>query len=157
MIEIQEAQLEDMDVVHELFQEYAAELGVDLCFQGFTEELATLPWLYARPRGFIYLARQDGIVAGCIALKPLADGVCEMKRLYVRPTHRGYGIAQMLALTCLEQAKIIGYSFMKLDTLQRMAPAIRLYTKLGFEKSDPYYANPLPEVVYMQKRLNQPT
>ncbi|HEY3781850.1 MAG TPA: GNAT family N-acetyltransferase [Fimbriimonadaceae bacterium] len=157
MITLREADGDELGVVRELFQEYADELGVDLCFQGFHEEMENLPWLYARPKGFIYLARQETGLAGCIALKPLSEDTCEMKRLYVRPKHRGHGIAQELALACLQEAIKIGYSTMKLDTLERMVPAISLYTKLGFEKCDPYYANPLAEVVYMQKRLNRPS
>jgi ribosomal protein S18 acetylase RimI-like enzyme len=143
-----------MPLVRELFQEYAGWLGVDLCFQGFEEELRSLPAPYQRPSGFIYLARVGEQDAGCIALKPLAeDGVCEMKRLYVREQFRRYGIGRLLVQKCLDEAKAIGYRVMKLDTLSRMAPAIGLYRSFGFEDASAYYHNPIPEVVYMQRAL----
>jgi len=153
MITVREALQQEMGTVRELFQEYAAELGVDLCFQSFAEELAALPWLYARPKGFIYLAYNESEAVACIALKPLSEKVCEMKRLYVKPSARGVGIAQTLAETCLLEAGAIGYEWMNLDTLRTMSPAISLYTKLGFAECAPYYSNPLPGVIYMSKQL----
>jgi putative acetyltransferase len=143
----------EMPAVRKLFQEYADWLGVDLCFQGFAEELANLPGIYSRPRGFIYLVRDKDENAGCIALKPLNENECEMKRLYVRDAYRGQGLGRKLVQLCLDEAKKIGYRRMKLDTLQRMQPAIRLYESFGFSQTGAYYENPEADVVYMEREL----
>lgn len=134
----------DFAAVRALFLEYREGLGVDLCFQGFDEELATLPGAYAPPRGRLWLADRDGIAAGCVGLRPLADHVCEMKRLYVRPALRGHGLGKRLATTVIDAAKALGYRTMYLDTLATMTGAIALYRALGFRETAPYYQNPLP-------------
>lgn len=142
-----------------LFEEYAAWLGVDLCFQGFAEELATLPGAYAPPRGRLLLAGPPEAAVGCIALRPLAaadvpEGATgEVKRLYVKPQARGTGLGRTLVEALLREARDIGYRELKLDTLDRMADACRLYARLGFAVCSPYYHNPLPGAVYMSRSV----
>lgn len=143
----------DIEIARTLFREYAEELGVDLCFQGFEQELAALPGVYSRPQGFIFLASLGEEPVGCIALKPLQHGVCEMKRLFVRPSGRGFGLGRQLAELCVSEARRIGYREMWLDTLGHLTTAIALYHSMGFQDRAPYYDNPLPEVVYMQMAL----
>lgn len=137
----------------ELFLEYAAESKLDLCFQGFDEELATLPGKYAPPRGSLLLARESGLVAGCGALRELAMDVCEMKRLFVRPAFRAQGVGKLLAQELVQAARQMGYATMRLDTLASMRAALALYDGLGFRRIPAYYANPLPEVVYLELKL----
>ena len=142
------------DVAHarSLFEEYAAWLAVDLCFQNFAEELATLPGKYAPPRGRLFLAGEDPV--GCIALRPLDEaGIGEVKRLYVRPAARGTGLGQALVETILSHARAIGYRELRLDTADWMRDAVRLYTRLGFVECSPYYHNPMPGAVYMARTL----
>jgi ribosomal protein S18 acetylase RimI-like enzyme len=139
--------------IRDLFREYEAFLQVDLCFQRFEEELASLPGRYAPPQGALLLASAAGQAAGCVAMRPLDDGVCEMKRLYVRPSYLGQGIGKKLALSVIERAGEAGYARMRLDTLEKLKPALSLYTALGFQKCPPYYANPLADVVYMERLL----
>jgi GNAT superfamily N-acetyltransferase len=144
------------DVAHAraLFEEYAAWLAVDLSFQGFAEELATLPGAYAPPRGRLFLAGPLARPTGCIALRPLADsGVGEVKRLYVRPEARGTGQGEALVQALLRDARAIGYRELKLDTLASMRDALRLYGRLGFTECAPYYHNPVPGVVYLARTL----
>jgi carbonic anhydrase len=148
---VEVAAVEQMPVVRELFQEYADWLKVDLCFQGFTEELENLPGRYSRPSGLIIIARSAGKAAGCIALKPLAEGICEMKRLYVRPEFRDHGIGTALVRTALDEAKRMGYRCMRLDTMAQMEAAIRMYQAHGFEEIPSYYDNPHEGVVYMER------
>jgi len=136
-----------------LFEEYVAWLGIDLSFQGFADELVTLPGLYAPPHGRLLLALAAGEAVGCTALRPLEDAVCEMKRLYVRPRFRGQGIGMLLARRIVEEARAIGYLTMKLDTLPSMQAAIRLYQTLGFNQCAAYYETPLPDTVFMELRL----
>lgn len=139
-----------------LFQEYQAWLGVDLCFQGFERELDALPGCYAPPAGEIFLACAEGEVAGTVALRPLdgdLDKCCEMKRLYVREAWRGRGIGKQLAETVVACARAVGYSSMVLDTLPKLDRARGMYEKMGFSEIAGYYENPLPDVVYMKKRL----
>ena len=138
------------DEARRLFQEYAADIRVDLCFQNFTEELASLPGKYAPPEGALLLTKQGDQFAGCVALRRLEDQVCEMKRLYVRPAFRGRRIGRELAIRVLEDARQIGYRIMRLDTLAWMKPAITLYEQLGFQRIDPYCYNPQSDAVYMQ-------
>jgi putative acetyltransferase len=136
-----------------LFLEYAAESKLDLCFQGFEEELASLPGKYAPPGGRLLLARDGEGTAGCGALRELTEGACEMKRLYVRPAFRKQGVGRLLAERLVEEARRIGYGTMRLDTLASMHAARTLYESLGFRRIPAYYANPLAEVVYLELAL----
>ena len=139
--------------VYELFQEYAVGVGLNFCFQGFTEELATLPGKYAPPDGRLLLGECNGQPAACVAMRKISDGVCEMKRLYVRPAYRGRGIGRDLAEAMIVSASESGYRAMKLDTLASMKPAVALYESLGFRRTTAYYQNPLPDVVYFELQL----
>jgi putative acetyltransferase len=138
-----------------LFQEYEQAIGVDLCFQGFAQELATLPKPYVAPDGRLVLALVDAAVAGCAALRRIGDGVgvAELKRLYVRPAFRGRGLGKRLVDTLLEDARTIGYRAVRLDTLPTMSEAIALYRTLGFTEIAPYTANPVPGALFMELRL----
>jgi putative acetyltransferase len=136
-----------------LFEEYAAGIGVDLCFQNFDEELAGLPGKYAPPGGRLILAKGDSGYAGCVALRALGEGICEMKRLYVRPEFRGQGIGRSLAAEVIGQGRKIGYGAMRLDTLASMRAAIALYESLGFRRVEAYCHNPEPEAVFMELDL----
>jgi putative acetyltransferase len=151
----------DFDLARGLFEEYARWLGVDLCFQGFAEELRTLPGAYAPPLGCLLLAGSPGSAFACIALRPLAvagasssaAAAGEVKRLYVQPEHRRERWGDRLAQTLISNARAIGYRELKLDTLEWMKPARSLYERLGFRQCGPYYDNPLPGVVYMALEL----
>ena len=144
---------EQIAAVRSLFEEYAAGLGIDLCFQGFAVELATLPGLYAPPRGRLVLATGADGPAGCVALRPAGGTACEMKRLFVRPAYQGQGLGGALAKRVITEARGIGYSTMVLDTLPSMHSALRLYESLGFVRRSAYYDTPLPETVFMELRL----
>jgi putative acetyltransferase len=138
----------------ELFLEYAASLGFSLCFQNFEKELANLPGGYAPPEGRLLIAEANGEVVGCVALHKLETGICEMKRLYLRPRFRGKGLGRMLAERIVAEARKIGYERMRLDTVEPvMKDAVAMYRKLGFKKIDPYCANPVPGAVYMELLL----
>ncbi len=141
----------------EIFREYAASLGVDLCFQDFDVELASLPGEYATPQGALLLALVDGEVAGCGALRALADvdypNACEMKRLYVRAAFRRFGLGRLLAQALMDRGLQAGYSTLVLDTLDDMEAARGLYASLGFEKIPPYYFNPIPGAHYLKASL----
>jgi len=143
---------QDLDTVRELFREYQDWLGVDLCFQGFEDELASLPGKYAPPHGGVYLVRDDEAeeIAACVAYRPAENGRAEMKRLYVRDKWRGYGLGRELANLCLSEAKGSGYSHMCLDTLGHLDAAIQLYASMGFREIEAYYENPLDGVRYME-------
>ncbi len=157
----------DLALARALFVEYAGWLKVDLCFQGFDRELATLPGAYAPPRGRLLLAGIPGEAFGCIALRPIDAAAAgsgaavtapdrdagEVKRLYVQPARRGGGWGRKLALALIADARALGYTELKLDTLDWMADARRLYGELGFRECAPYYDNPLPGVVYMELHL----
>ena len=142
---------EHIHTVRSLFTEYQQWLNFSLCFQGFDKELAELPGKYAPPKGRIYLAAVAEKVAGCIALRPMEEeGICEMKRLFVRKEFRGKGIGKMLTERIIADAQQIGYRTMRLDTLQRMERARALYTTLGFNVISAYYHNPIDDVVFME-------
>ena len=136
-----------------LFEAYAAQLGVSLCFQDFDRELATLPGAYAPPRGGLWLAGPDDAPIGCIALRPLDGDTAELKRLYVAPAARGTGLGRRLAETAIGYARDTGYRAIKLDTLAQMEAARALYARLGFRPCAAYYHNPLGGTMYMELTL----
>jgi ribosomal protein S18 acetylase RimI-like enzyme len=143
----------DMAVVRLLFEEYAQGLGFDLCFQNFDQELAELPGRYALPAGGIWLAWMDRMPAGCVALRSLDAGTCEMKRLYVRTAYAGQGLGRALAEAAIAGARQRGYQRIRLDTLVTMTAANALYKKLGFHPILPYCANPLAGALYYELAL----
>jgi ribosomal protein S18 acetylase RimI-like enzyme len=152
-VAVSEAREADLDLVRQLFEEYADSLGFDLGFQDFEHELQDLPGEYASPRGRLLLARVDGSAAGCAALRPLDARTCEMKRLYVRPEHRSAGIGRTLALAVIEAARGAGYARMRLDTIPSMESARALYRSLGFQEIEPYRFNPIPGTAFMELDL----
>lgn len=145
----------DLERVRALFTEYAGTLGFDLSFQDFDRELADLPGAYGPPGGCILIASGEDEDAGCVALRPLAVDTCEMKRLYVRPTHRGSGLGRELAERVIEEARKRGYRIMRLDTVPAMGEAIALYRSLGFRPIPPYRENPVPGAMYFELELGE--
>ncbi|MEE8393408.1 MAG: GNAT family N-acetyltransferase [Rhodospirillales bacterium] len=150
----------DMDHIRSLFREYQEWLGVDLCFQGFEDELAGLPGKYSEPRGCLMLARDQGAkegagIAGGVGMWPLEEGICEMKRLYVRPPWRGGGLGRRLAVAIIGESAARGYRLMRLDTLAQLKEARALYESLGFKETGPYYDNPLDGVTYMELAVSE--
>ncbi|APW36240.1 GNAT family N-acetyltransferase [Rhodoferax koreense] len=148
---------EEIDAARAIFREYADQLGVDLCFQAFDEELASLPGDYAAPGGSLLLALVDGEIAGCCALRPVDDvdypNASEMKRLYVRKAFRGFGLGRQLVEATLDAARAAGYHCVLLDTLDDMEAARALYEDLGFTSIAPYYHNPIPGAHYLRVEL----
>ncbi|WP_304234914.1 GNAT family N-acetyltransferase [Jiulongibacter sediminis] len=151
---VRKAEIADIETVRSLFRAYEKGLGLDLCFQGFEEELAALPGKYAEPEGCILLYISEGEVGGVVALKALETEICEMKRLYVKDEFRGQKIGKTLARAVIEEAKRKGYLLMKLDTLARLVPAVDLYRNLGFKETEAYNYNPDETVLYFEKKLN---
>jgi GNAT superfamily N-acetyltransferase len=144
----------EIEPVREVFREYEAWLEIDLCFQSFEKELAELPGKYAPPDGRLLLASENERVAGCVALRRIDEGICEIKRLFLRPQFRGQGLGRRLAETIIREAKLIGYERMRLDTLPpKMNDAIALYRSLGFREIDAYYNNPVPGAKFMELDL----
>jgi putative acetyltransferase len=152
-LRIVEARAGDVPTARELFQEYADALGIDLCFQGFDQELAELPGAYAPPGGRLLLGLSGADPAGCVALRRLDGGACEMKRLFVRPGFRGTGLGRLLAEAVIAEARGLGYERMRLDTLPVMAEAQRLYESLGFRDIEPYYESPVPGARFLELEL----
>ena len=148
---------EDLQTVRDLFLDYQEGLGIDLCFQGFEAELAELPGAYAPPEGTLLLACVDGEPAGCCALRPLYNtdhlNACEMKRLFVRPAFRGFGLGRLLVERVLSDGQLAGYTTMLLDTLSDMETARALYQEMGFVEVAPYYHNPIPGAHYLKVEL----
>lgn len=144
---------QQVDLARTLFGEYAATLEIDLSFQGFDAECRGLPGAYAPPEGRLFLAFVGAEAAGCVALRALRCNECEMKRLFVRPAFRGRHIGGQLAEHVIRQARAIGYSTIKLDTLSSMRAAIRLYESLGFARCSAYYETPLKDTVFMELPL----
>ena len=146
---------ERIAAVRELFLEYAKSLSFNLCFQSFEEELASLPGDYVFPGGVLLLALAGDQVAGCVALHKVQDGICEMKRLYVRPQFRGTGIGSLLVRSVIESALSMGYLRMRLDTVvSEIQDAIKMYHRLGFVEIEPYRENPMPSALYLKLDLN---
>jgi ribosomal protein S18 acetylase RimI-like enzyme len=144
----------DIEAAADLFAAYAESLGIDLAFQGFEAELASLPGDYAPPEGELLLARlPDGKPAGCVGIRPLGGGACEMKRLYVPPAGRGQGIGKALMMAIVAKATELGYREIRLDTFPSMTAAIGLYKEAGFKVIPPYYENPISGAVFMALRL----
>ncbi|MBM3787778.1 MAG: GNAT family N-acetyltransferase [Acidobacteria bacterium] len=150
--EIRPAHSGDMEQVRALFREYQQSLGIDLCFQSFEEELASLPGRYGPPGGLILLAEQKGVVA----LRPLDPATAEMKRLYVRPSAQGTGLGRALAEAAISEARRKGYRRLRLDTLPQMGKAIKLYQKLGFQEIEPYTENPIHGALFLEIDLREP-
>ncbi len=140
--------------VRDLFLDYAKSLGFSLCFQNFDQELATLPGHYAPPKGRLLLAEYEGQLAGCVALRELAAAICEMKRLYLRPAFRGKGLGRAVAEHLIAEARKIGYTHMRLDTVEPvMQDAVAMYRRLGFREIPPYRENPIAGALYMELTL----
>jgi putative acetyltransferase len=154
-ISIKPASPEHLDAIRSLLRDYRESLGVDLCFQSFAEELAGLPGKYAPPTGALWIALNDDEAVGCVALREIAPGVGEMKRLYVKPSHRGRGLGRQLARAVIEVAHARGCSRLRLDTLETLREAAALYASLSFVRIPAYYENPLPSVEYWEIRLGQ--
>ncbi|MBA7664350.1 hypothetical protein ES703_72408 [subsurface metagenome] len=154
MLEIIEAKRsEELEQVRNLFEEYSSSLAFDLDFQNFEEELANLPGDYIQPAGCLLLATYKGQPVGCVGLRMLSDGVCEMKRLFVRKQFRGLGFGRALAEAVIEEARKIGYNYMRLDTVPSMDVARALYASVGFKQTSPYRHNPIEDAVFMELRL----
>lgn len=146
-----------IETARELFLEYERAIGIDLCFQNFSEEVANLPGEYAPPAGRLYICLVDGSAAGCVALRRIDEQTCEMKRLYVRAAFRGRHLGRLLAERVIQEARTVGYQAMRLDTLPAMREAITLYQSLGFRPTEAYRLNPHPGAIYMELTLLPPS
>ena len=147
----------DIEQARELFKEYEASLGISLCFQNFAEELANLPGEYAPPGGRLLLAREFDQLVGCVALRPIDQITCEMKRLFLRPAYRSRGLGRVLVEAIIEEARKLGYTHMRLDTISdRMGRAVELYKSIGFVEIEPYYQSPVDTTKFMSLDLRTP-
>jgi GNAT superfamily N-acetyltransferase len=156
MIELGRADTpEKIEKVREIFLSYARSLDFDLSFQGFEKELAGLPGDYAPPSGRLLLAAEGDETAGCVALRKIGEGLCEMKRLFVSPEYRGKGVGRRLGEAIIREARELGYKRMRLDTVPAMQPAIELYRSFGFEEISPYCHNPVSGAFFFELRLEQ--
>ena len=155
MIEIIQAETPDtISQSRILFREYEVWLGLKLCFQNFEEEVAELPGKYSAPEGRLFLALTNRKPTGCIALRKLESGVCEMKRLFVKEIFQGLGIGKLLIESILAEARLIGYEKMRLDTYPpKMPRAVKMYESYGFREIPPYYHNPYDGTIFMEKNL----
>jgi ribosomal protein S18 acetylase RimI-like enzyme len=145
---------EQVEQARQLIAEYISSLGIDLSFQNFAEEVAELPGCYAPPDGLLLLALVETQAAGCIGVRRLELDICEMKRLYVKPSFRSLGIGKSLVEAAINQARLLGYKSMRLDTLPQMLGAQKLYASLGFIRIEPYCFNPIEGTVFMELALN---
>lgn len=143
----------DYQAAIRLFKEYAQGLGIDLQFQNFDAELALLPIKYGSPTGELWLVKDDNLYVGCVAIYKMEEGICELKRMYLKPTYRGQQLGEQLLTIALHTAQLMGYHTMRLDSLRRLGPAVKLYQKFGFEERPPYNFNPEADVVYFEKVL----
>ncbi|MEZ4900302.1 MAG: GNAT family N-acetyltransferase [Spirosomataceae bacterium] len=137
----------------QLFKEYAVGLGVDLQFQNFDKELQTLPTMYGPPTGELWLVKDNEQFVGCAGLRRLDPQTCELKRMFVQPAYRGYHLGERLMEAALLTAQMLGYEKMRLDTLRRLIPAVKLYQRFGFEEIPPYNYNPEPDIVYFERKI----
>jgi len=138
-----------------LFKEYAAGLGIDLKFQHFDNELQILPTMYGPPQGELWLVQDQGQFVGCAALRQLDSETCELKRMFVQPAYRGQHLGEQLMETALEKACELGYTTMKLDTLKRLTPALKIYRHHGFVEIPPYNYNPEGDVAYFERKISR--
>lgn len=154
MFHISKARIkEDLKTVRDLFQEYAKCLGIDLSFQNFDQELANPFERYAPPKGCLLIAKNNLRIVGCVGLREFSDKICEMKRLYVKKPFRSSGVGRLLAEAVITEARLMGYSRMKLDTLPSMKEAAALYSSLGFVETSSYYRNPIEGTIFMELNL----
>jgi putative acetyltransferase len=149
------ATAEEIGMIRQLFEEYERSLGFDLRFQDFSRELALLPGAYAPTDGWLLLATSGQTAAGCAGIRKIGDGICELKRMYVRPPFRGLKLGRRLALLLIDEAMRIGYTKMRLDTTATMVEAIGLYRSLGFRTIEPYYDNPVPGAMFMELDIHE--
>lgn len=151
MLQIIQAKSEkQLNIIRKLFTEYTNWLGFDLSFQNYEKEFAELPGLYTPPKGRLLLAFYNSKIAGCVGLREFAKGICEMKRMYVKPKYRRKGIGRSLGIAIIEEARKIGYKRMRLDTVPWMKQAIELYYSLGFKKIKPYRYNPIKGSLFLE-------
>jgi carbonic anhydrase len=143
-----------LECVRQFFRNYVAWLGVDLSFQRFDEEMASLPGAYSAPQGRLFFAENDGRPAGCVGVRLFSEGVCELKRLYVEPRERGFGIGLALTLAAIKAGKALGYRRMLLDTLPAMRIAVKLYRELGFRDVPAYYQTPIEGTIFLALDLD---
>lgn len=146
----------DLQAVIECMTEYVEWLDLDLSFQGWVDEIAAMPGKYAPPTGELLVAKSaNGTALGCVALRPLSEGICEMKRLWVRDTAKGMGVGRALVSNAIDFAKKLGYHAIRLDTLPRMIAALKMYASFGFIEIDPYYTTPLPGTHFLELDLTK--